>query len=161
MGKKERTKIFESRENALKMLAMAKSDLALAKAGANTGGIIFETLCTQCHNAIEKSLKSLMAWNVGYYYFGHSINELIDEMKNEHIALPDDIKNAAIAKVTIEGGFKFPIKSPFNFGTLVHSSDFSGYKRYHVPECPIGERDFRFFLERAEKIVTWVEKQMQ
>jgi HEPN domain-containing protein len=161
MGKKGKQKFFESEEKALNMLIMAKSDLSLAKAGTKTEGILLETLCSQCHNAIEKALKSLMAWNVGYYYFGHSINELIKEMENEKINLPEDIKSAAIGAVTIEGGFTFPLTFPYNFGTLVHSSDYSGYRRYHFPDNPIPEQDSKRFIERAEKIVNWVEQQMR
>jgi HEPN domain-containing protein len=161
MGKKGKQKFFESKEKALKMLAMAKSDLNLAKAGIKSEGVLFETLCSQCHNAIEKSLKALMAWKVGYYYFGHSINELINEMETEQINLPENIKSAAIGPVTIEGGFTFPLKSPFNFGIFVHSSDYSGDRRYHFPDNPIPEQDSELFIERAEKIVDWAEQQMR
>jgi HEPN domain-containing protein len=161
MAKKEKQKIFESKENALNMLAMAKSNVKLAKIGINSEGIFFETLCSQCQDAIEKSLKSLMTWNVGFYFFGHSIIELINDMEQARINLPEEIKSAALGFVTIDGGCSFPIKIPYNFSITSHSSDYSSERRYHTPNKPISKKDFKLFLERTEKIVDWVDQQMR
>jgi HEPN domain-containing protein len=159
--KREKHKIFEPRENAPKMLAMAKSDLCVARVGTKCECVIYETLCGLCHQSIEKSLKSLTIWNEGYYYQDHSIIKLIDEMEKQQIFLPDEIKTSALEPVTTEGGFSFPLKSPFNFGIAVCSSDYSGDRRYHKPENPITEPDYKKILKRAENIVNWVEHQMQ
>jgi HEPN domain-containing protein len=151
----------EPSENAPQMLTMAKSDLSVARAGKIANDTRYETLCTLCQQAMEKSLKSLMIHRNIPYPRDHSIEILITEMEKQQIILPEDIKASALAFVTIEGGFSFPLKCPMNFGTAIPLSEYAKDRRYSLSEKPLEEQDYKNVLARCEKIVEWVEKQIQ
>ncbi|MHB8164060.1 MAG: HEPN domain-containing protein, partial [Methanoregula sp.] len=95
MVKKARPPIHEPPENASRMLAMAKSDLSVARDGKKSDDTLYETLCTSCQQSIEKSFKALMIHHKVPYPAEHSITKLIDEMEKQQIILPDEIKTSA------------------------------------------------------------------
>jgi HEPN domain-containing protein len=133
----------EPPENAHLMFALAKSDLSVARVGKITDDTRYETLCTLCQQAIEKSLKSLMIYHGIPYPLDHSIEYLIVEMEKQRIVLPADIKISAIAHVTIEGGFSEPLKSPFNFGTAIPLSEYAKDRRFFaLPIVTVSLRPF-------------------
>jgi len=148
-------------ENAPKMLARAKSDLSVARVGKIADVTMYETLCTLCQQAIEKSLKSLMIHNNVPFHHYHSIDQIVTEMEEYNILLPADIKASALAFVTIEGGFCFPLTSPMNFGTAIPLSEYAGNRRYSLSAKLLENDDYQQALARCEKIVEWVEQQIK
>jgi len=161
MAKKTKRIINEPPENAPQMFAMAKSDISVARDGKIHSDTLYETLCMLCQQAIEKSLKALIIHNNIGYPADHSIEELIDYIDEKKIALPYEIKESAIAFVTIEGGFSLPLRTPITFGNVVPLSEYAGNRRYSLSETPLTEQDYKNVLARAEKIVHWVEQQIQ
>jgi len=151
----------EPPENALQMLAMAKSDLSVARVGKITDDTRYETLCTLCQQAIEKSLKSLMIHRKVPYPREHSIEIIIVEMEKQQIILPENIKASALAIVTIEGGFSYPYKYPVKYGTAIPLSEYAKDRRYSLSKKPLEELDYKNVLARCEIIVGWVEQQIK
>lgn len=143
------------------MLALAKSDLSVARIGKVSDDTQYETLCTLCQQAIEKSLKSLMIHNNVPYPKDHSIDLIISEMEKQKIKLPNEIKSAAIAFVTIEGGFSFPLTFPMTFGAAIPLSEYAKDRRYSISKKPLEAQDFQKVLIRCEKIVDWVSQEIQ
>jgi HEPN domain-containing protein len=161
MVKKARPTITEPQENASRMLSLAKSDLSIARDGKKSDDTLYETLCTSCQQSIEKSFKALMIHHKVPYPAEHSISVLIDEMEKQRLLLPDDIKMSAIASVRTEGGWSIPWSFPWTLGKSVSLSEYAGNRRYSLPEKTLTEQDFNNVLMRAEKIVNWVEQQIQ
>lgn len=150
----------EPPENASQMLALAKSDLSVARVGKISADTTYKTLCTLCQQAIEKALKSLMIYHDVPYPWNHKIEDLIAEMEKQGIILPDQIKASALAFVTIEGGFSFPLRSPFNFGTAIPLSEYAKDRRYSLSAKPLEEQEYRKVLARCDKIVMWIEQEI-
>ncbi|MCX6682696.1 MAG: HEPN domain-containing protein [Methanoregula sp.] len=162
MAKKTRPPIYEPPKNAHNMLLMAKSDLSIARAGKKSDQTRYETLCTSCQQAIEKSFKALMIHHNIPYPPEHPIDHLITYMENKKIVLPNDIKTSALAVVTIEGGFSFPFRFPLSFGTEVSLSEYAGNRRYSISdEGEPDEQEYKNVLSRVETVVNWVEQQIQ
>jgi len=67
----------------------------------------------------------------------------------------------AIAFVTVEGGFSFPLTFPMNFGTAIPLSEYAKDRRYALSKKPLEEQNYKNVLARCEKIVEWVEQQIQ
>jgi len=143
------------------MLAMAKSDLTFARVGKISDDARYETLCTLCQQAIEKSFKALMIHRKVPYPPKHSIEILIAEMEKQQIILPNDIKASALAFVTIEGGLSCPFTTPINLGIAIPLSEYAGNRRYSLSDKPLNEQEYKNVLARCEKIVEWVEQQIQ
>lgn len=161
MTKKRIKTTTEPKENAKNMFVLAKSELSIARIGKVSDDTKYETLCTLCQQAIEKSLKSLMIHRNVPYPKDHSIDLIISEMEKQEIKLPDEIKSAAIACVTVEGGFSFPVTFPITFGTAVPLSEYAKDRRYSISKKPLEEQDFQKVLSRCEKIVDWVSQEIQ
>jgi hypothetical protein len=151
----------EPAENAPLMLSMAKSDFSLAQVGKINNDTKYETLCMLCQQAIEKSLKSFMIYRGIPYPKDHSIEIIIAEMEKQQINLPEEIKNLAIAFVTVEGGFSFPLKFPITVGTAIPLSEYAKDRRYALSEKPLEEQHYQNVLARCEKIVNWVSHEIK
>jgi hypothetical protein len=165
MGKKSRHLVKEPPENAPKMFAMAKSDLSVARFGKMSNDTLYETLCTLCQQAIEKSLKSLMIYRMVPFPREHSIQYLVREMEKQQIILPDDIKTSALAHVTDGGGVTFPIEFHPTYGmdfgaAPISLSEYAKDRRYSLSNQPLEEQDYKNVLTRCEMIVAWVEQQI-
>jgi len=148
-------------ENAPKMLARAKSDLSVARVGKISNDTMYETLCTLCQQAVEKSLKTLMIHNNVPFHHYHKIDEIIKEMEDHKIILPENIKASALSFVTIEGGLSFPFTTPINLGIIIPLSEYAGNRRYSLSDKPLNEQDYKNVLARCEKIVEWIKQQIQ
>lgn len=160
MAKKRVRMITEPKENAKPMFSLAKSDLSIARLGKVSDDTKYETLCTLCQQAIEKSLKSLLIYHNVPYPQDHSIGLIVDEIEKNQISLPADIKSAAIVHVTVEG-FSYPIRYPRVYGTVTSLSAYAKDKRYSISKNPLDEQDYQKVLTRCEKIVDWVSQEIQ
>jgi len=115
-------------------LKRAKSNLQIAKAGKVFEDILYEDLCFDCEQAVEKALKALLVSIDVSFPRTHSIGHLIELIEQHSITVPDEIKD---------------------------SSSLTAYAvstRYPGDFEPVDEQEYQVTLETAEKIFNWVQK---
>jgi len=159
--------LFEDPKNADKWLAAAKEDLKLAKLGEGNHDIRYELFCYHCQQAAEKSLKALLISKIGKYPKTHSLDELIRNLEENNILVPNNIKNEAISTMRY-GGWPMPFGPPlgFPFNGLVFSkskvslNDHAEKNRYPKNQKPIDEHAYKQSLKKADTILVWVEQQI-
>ncbi len=66
-------------------LKRARSNLEKAKAGKVSDGILYEDLCFDCQQAVEKSLKALLVYLNIVFPFTHSITRLLELIKDSTV----------------------------------------------------------------------------
>jgi HEPN domain-containing protein len=159
---------MKNRLEAEKWLARAKSNICIAKIGKVNEDIVYEDLGNNCQAAGEKSLKALLVlqhkkpnYKPPYGKKGHDLKYLIKTLEKHKIVVPEDVKIAATSLLFFEGGFSFPLKFPVTFGFAVSLTDYAVDRRYPGSYKPLDEEGYKIALARAEKIVAWVEKQIQ
>jgi len=116
-------------------LNRAKSNLAIARQ-PKTEAIFWEDLCFQVQQAAEKALKAVMLSKGIKFRFVHNLSEHLTLLERSGVALPDEVKNAAML------------------------TDYSVEARYPGPSEPITEQEFRNSLRIAEAVVAWAEGQL-
>ena len=116
-------------------LNRAKSNLAIARQ-PKTDQIYWEDLCFEVQQAAEKALKAVMLAKGIKFRFVHNLSEHLTLLERSGVALPDEVKNAAIL------------------------TDYSVEARYPGPSEPITEGEFRNSLRIAEAVVAWAETQL-
>ena len=116
-------------------LNRAKSNLAIARQ-PKTDQIYWEDLCFEVQQAAEKALKAVMLAKGIKFRFVHNLSEHLTLLERSGVALPDEVKNAAIL------------------------TDYSVEAPYPGPSEPITEGEFRKSLRIAEAVVAWAERQL-
>jgi HEPN domain-containing protein len=76
-------------------LKRAKSNLQIAKAGKVFEDILYEDLCFDCEQAVEKALKALLVSIDVSFPRTHSIDHLIELIEEHSIMVPDEIKDSS------------------------------------------------------------------
>jgi HEPN domain-containing protein len=76
-------------------LTRAEGDLALAKVPLPAGAF-FEDLCFHCQQAAEKAFKAVYQYLGKRFRYTHDLDELITGLKNEGIAVPSEVVDAAL-----------------------------------------------------------------
>jgi len=115
-------------------LKRAKSNLGIAKAGKVFEDILYEDLCFDCEQAVEKALKAMLVSIDVSFPRTHSIGHLIELIEEQNIVVPDEIKD---------------------------SSSLTAYAvstRYPGDFEPVDEEEYQETLETAEKVFNWVRK---
>ena len=77
-------------------LKRARSSLERAKAGKVSEAVIYEDLCFDCQQAVEKSLKALLISLDVVFPWTHSIARLIELIEETGTVVPSEIKDAII-----------------------------------------------------------------
>jgi HEPN domain-containing protein len=93
--------------------------------------IVYEDLCFQAHQAVEKSLKALLIFYNVDPKKTHNLVTLIKEL-SEHIEIPDKIKECAIL------------------------NDYAVQTRYPGDYTPITKEEYDNAVQIAKKCVKWV-----
>jgi HEPN domain-containing protein len=81
----------------------AKSNLLRAKSDRNSEEILYEDLCLDCQQAIEKSLKGLLFSIDVDFPWTHSIARLFELLKEAGIIVPDEFDGAVDLTVYAQG----------------------------------------------------------
>ncbi len=115
-------------------LKRAKSNLQIAKAGKVFEDILYEDLCFDCEQAVEKALKALLVSIDVSFPRTHSISHLIELIEEHSIMVPDEIKDS-ISLTAYAVSTRYP-------------GDFE----------PVDEQEYQETLETAEKVFNWVRK---
>ncbi len=117
-------------------LKRAKSNLACAKVGKISGEILFEDLCFDAQQAVEKALKALCVKSGIVFKKVHDIAYLVELLEKGNINVPDGIQKAK---------------------TL---TDYAIEARYPGDYEPVNEEMYKDAVEIAEKVVLWVETKL-
>lgn len=118
-------------------LKRAKSNLERAKAGKISEDILYEDLCFDCEQAVEKSLKALLV-HIGIAFpYTHSIASLIELIEESGIEVSDDIKES-VSLTAYAVGTRYP-------------GDFE----------PVEEDEYYDALEIADRVFNWAKKRIK
>ncbi|MBI1927582.1 HEPN domain-containing protein [Candidatus Poribacteria bacterium] len=116
-----------------KWLKRARSNLARARAGKVSEEVLYEDLCFDCQQAVEKSLKALLVFINVEFPWTHLIARLIELVEANGIDTPEEVKEAASL------------------------TEYAANTRYPGNYEPLDEEDYKEALEIAERVVNWVE----
>ncbi len=117
-------------------LKRAKSNLQIAKSGKVFDDILYEDLCFDCEQTVEKALKALLVSIDVSFPRTHSIGHLIELIEEHNIKIPDEIKDS-ISLTAYAVSTRYP-------------GDFE----------PVDEQEYREALETAIKVFDWVRKKI-
>jgi len=117
-------------------LLRARSNLDRARAGKIRPTILYEDLCFDCQQAVEKSLKALLiAHNVESPHT-HIIARLLETLEQNKIPVPATIKSS------------------------VDLTEYAVHTRYPGLYDPVTDEEYREALTVAECVHAWVSKQL-
>ncbi|GFP32492.1 hypothetical protein HKBW3S42_00796 [Candidatus Hakubella thermalkaliphila] len=112
----------------------AKSNLERAKAGRISQDVLYEDLCFDAQQCVEKSLKSLLVSLDVEFPWKHDIDVLFGLISKSGIKIPDDLKSAVIL------------------------TRYAVHARYPGLAEPVSEEDYQEALALAGKVFNWALK---
>lgn len=118
-------------------LTRALSNLDRARAGKIQNTILYEDLCFDCQQAVEKSLKALLVAHDVECPHTHIIAHLLETLEQNRIAVPNDMKSS------------------------VDLTEYAVHTRYPGLYEPVTEEEYREALAVAECVYAWVNKQLK
>jgi len=123
-------------QRAREWLKRAKSNLARAKAGRISKDILYEDLCFDAQQAVEKALKSVCILQGIKFSKVHDISYLMELLENKDIKIPKRLQRAKIL------------------------TDYAVETRYPGDYTPIDEDMYKDALKLAKEIVFWADRQL-
>ncbi|MDO9577542.1 MAG: HEPN domain-containing protein [Candidatus Cloacimonadales bacterium] len=110
----------------------AQSNLARANLQNIPPGVLYEDLCFDCQQAVEKALKGLLRfYNINIPRI-HSIGKLLSLLEDNDYVIPDYVKEGIIL------------------------TDYAVQTRYPGDYEPVFEEEFITVLEISNKIFDWI-----
>ncbi len=113
-------------------LRRAKSNLIRARQ-PKPEEVFWEDLCFDAQQAVEKALKALLLFRNIQFRFVHDIAELLTNLDQNGIRIPENIRSAA------------------------ELTNYAVTARYPSPMEPVSEDEYKDALEIAESVMSWVE----
>ena len=123
-------------DKAIEWLQRAKSNMARAKSGRVSPDILYEDLCYDAQQAVEKAFKSACILHEIVFPKTHDIAYLIELLEKKKVIIPEDMQNAKLLT-----------------GYAVES-------RYPGDYEPADEEDYIKAMEIAEKVLKWVKEKI-
>jgi len=123
-------------DKANEWLQRAKSNMARAKAGRASPDILYEDLCFDAQQAVEKAFKSVCIIHEIVFPKTHDIAYLIELLEKGSVEMPENLQNARILT-----GYAVETRYPGDYE-------------------PVNEEDLRKAIEIAKEVLTWVEKEI-
>lgn len=117
-----------------KWLERARSNLERARAGKTSRHILYEDLCFDCQQAVEKSLKALLISQRIKFEWTHNVGVLLQLLKNHSLDVPEDIEKAASLSL-------YAVRT-----------------RYPGEAKPVSKKEYHEALELADSVFKWVKK---
>ncbi|MBN1900772.1 HEPN domain-containing protein [Candidatus Sumerlaeota bacterium] len=114
----------------------ARSNFARAKIGAGAPHILYEDLCFDSQQAVEKALKALCISEDIIFPKTHDIAFLFDLLE-EKVEIPEDIRKARIL------------------------NEYAVELRYPGSYSPVDEEEYRDSVKLAESALLWVEEKLK
>lgn len=115
-------------------LKRAKSNLARVRAGKVSKEVIYEDLCFDAQQCVEKSLKALLVSLNIVFPFTHSIGSLLQLVSKAGIEIPKDISRTTVL------------------------TRYAVHTRYPGIAEPVSEEDYKEALKLAEVVSEWITK---
>ncbi len=129
---------MKKKENALTWIKRAESNLARAGVGKSDEKILYEDLCFDCQQAVEKSLKAVLVLYDQEPVITHSIALLLGNIvENINIDIPDFVNESVIL------------------------SDYAVQTRYPGFYEPVTEEEYKTALQLATQVLNWVKKEIE
>lgn len=125
---------MKNTDKAEEWLRRAKSNMARAKGGKVSKDILYEDLCYDAQQAVEKALKSLCILNEIVFPKTHDIAYLIELLEKNSLEIPETIQKAKIL------------------------TSYAIETRYPGDYVEVSENDYIQAIKIAEKVFKWVEK---
>ena len=85
---------MKNKEFVIEWFKRAKSNLERAKLGKTSEDILYEDLCFDCQQTVEKAIKALLISLDKEYLPIHSIARLLELVSEAGIEIPEEIKKA-------------------------------------------------------------------
>jgi len=123
---------MKKNELVAEWLKRAASNLARARYGLVSDEVLYEDLCFDCQQAVEKSLKAVLIKNDISFPKTHSLNYLLDILRDNKIDVPENLNKA------------------------VFLNEYAIESRYPGNYEPVTEADYKESLEIAESIYKFV-----
>ena len=123
-------------DKANEWLQRAKSNMARAKAGRVSPEILYEDLCYDAQQAVEKAFKSICIIHEIVFPKTHDIAYLIELLEKGGVEVPENLQNSKILT-----GYAVETRYPGDYE-------------------PVDEEDLRKAIEIAKKVMAWVKKEM-
>ena len=123
-------------DKAKEWLQRAKSNMARAKAGRVSPDILYEDLCYDAQQAVEKAFKSVCIIYEIVFPKTHDIAYLIELLEKGGVKVPENLQDARILT-----GYAVETRYPGDYE-------------------PVDEDDFRKALEIAKEVLKWVKKEV-
>ncbi len=125
-------------ENALVWIRRAESNLARAAVGKSDDKILYEDLCFDCQQAVEKSLKALMVVLDIEPIITHAIGLLLGSIEEKStIEVPPFVNESVIL------------------------TDYAVQTRYPGFYEPVTEDEYKTALHLASQVVNWVKGEIE
>ncbi len=121
---------------AIEWLKRAKSNLEIAIIGELSNTILYEDLCFECQQAVEKALKGFLIFIEIPFSKTHSISYLIDMLESNGINIPDMVKEAVIL------------------------TDYAVTTRYPGDYKSVDEDKYKNAIRIAVNVVKWMEERI-
>jgi len=123
-------------DKANEWLQRAKSNMARAKAGRVSPDILYEDLCYDSQQAVEKAFKSVCIIHEIVFPKTHDIAYLIELLEKGGVKVPENLQNAKILT-----GYAVETRYPGDYE-------------------PVDEEDLRKAIGIAKDVLKWVKKEM-
>jgi len=123
-------------DKATEWLQRAKSNMARAKAGRVSPDILYEDLCYDAQQAVEKAFKSVCIIHEIVFPKTHDIAYLIELLEKGGVEVPENLLNAKILT-----GYAVETRYPGDYE-------------------PVDKEDFRKAIEIAKEVLKWVKKEI-
>lgn len=124
---------MKNREIILNWLKRARSNLERAKSGKVSQGILYEDLCFDAQQAVEKSLKAILIKLSKSFPKTHSIGILLKLIEEAGVEIPENINQAKLL--------------------TVYAVD----ARYPGDYEPVSKEEYNEALKIAEDIFKWLD----
>ncbi len=115
----------------------ARSNLERARMDKFSRHILYEDMCFDCQQSVEKALKALMVSRNIQFEWTHQIGVLIKALEDNQIGVPDNIKKSASLSV-------YAVRT-----------------RYPGDEEPVSKDEFQEALNIADSVFNWVEEKLK
>lgn len=125
---------MKNKNFALEWLKRSKSNLAMARLGKIKDEILYEDLCFDCQQSVEKALKALLISIDKQYPHVHSIARLLEIITEAGYKIPEDIQKAVIL------------------------TDYAVKVRYPGEMEPVTKEEYEETLLITENVFSWVSK---
>ena len=124
-------------KKAVEWLRRAKSNLACAKTGKISQDVLYEDLCFNAQQAVEKALKSLCIVHGIVFPRTHDISYLIELLERGNVHIPEKIYKSKIL------------------------TDYAVETRYPGDYEPVDKEEYEQAIEIAKTAVSWIEERVK